>query len=194
MTTRPIALSGSAQYEHALKVVLTLTSLYMAVETIGGLLTHSLALLADAAHMLTDIGGLGLGLMAIRIGRRPATPRHTYGYYRAEILAAVANGVVLLAISGFILWEAWGRFLHPPAVAGTGMLLVAVVGLGVNIVGARLLRRGSGESLNIRGAYLELLSYLISSIGVISGWCWLRWRLISALPTNFERYPDAITS
>jgi cobalt-zinc-cadmium efflux system protein len=141
MTGSAHGLSGSAQYERALKMVLALTATYLAVETVGGLLTHSLALLADAAHMLTDVGGLAFGLMAIRIGRRPATPTHTYGFYRAEILAAIVNGITLLGISGYILFEAWQRFRNPQAIASGGMLLVSVVGLGVNIAGASLLAR-----------------------------------------------------
>ena len=150
-----------------LLIVFCLTTLYLAVEVVGGLATHSLALLADAGHMLTDVAGLGLALLAIRFAERAATPERTYGYYRVEILAAVVNAVVLIGISIGVLFEAYERFRHPPIVASGPMLLVAVVGLAVNIAGIFLLRKGFGESLNMKGAYFEVLSDMLSSVGVI---------------------------
>lgn len=159
--------SGAAKHQQRLKVVLGLTGTYMVVEAVGGVLTGSLALIADAGHMLTDVGGLALALFAIWFARRPATPQRTYGFYRAEILAALANAIVLFFISGYILYEAWQRFQTPPEVESGPMLLVASVGLVVNIVGVWLLRSASGESLNMQGAYFEVVSDLLGSLGVL---------------------------
>uniref|UniRef100_UPI0021C68063 cation diffusion facilitator family transporter n=1 Tax=Microvirga sp. Mcv34 TaxID=2926016 RepID=UPI0021C68063 len=127
----------------------------------------SLALLADAAHMLTDAGGLALALLAIRFAERPATPQKTYGYLRAEILSALANAVVLLLLTVYILYEAYQRFLAPPEILGGPMLAVAAVGLVVNLISMRLLAGGSSESLNVKGAYFEVLSDMLGSLGVI---------------------------
>lgn len=146
---------------------LGLTVTYMAAEVVGGLLTGSLALLADAAHMLTDAGGLAFALLAIKLGERPATSRRTYGLLRAEILSALGNAVVLLLLTVYILYEAYERFANPPEVQGWPMLAVAVVGLAVNLVSMRLLSSGSGDSLNVRGAYFEVLSDMLGSLGVI---------------------------
>src|SRR6185503_18924691 len=121
-----------------LRIVLVLSVAYMLAEAVGGWLTGSLALLADAGHMLSDVAALGLSLFAGWIGRRPATPSHSYGYYRAEILAALANGAALVAISALIVVEAFGRFSHPHAVQGPAMLAIASGGLVVNLVGLRL--------------------------------------------------------
>ncbi len=150
-----------------LAVVLALTTAYLIAEVVGGLLTHSLALLADAGHMLTDVAGLGLALMAIQFAERPATPERTYGFYRVEILAALTNAVVLIGISIYILYEAYQRFRNPPEVQSGAMLAVAAVGLVVNIVGIYLLRSASQESLNMKGAYFEVMSDMLTSIGVI---------------------------
>lgn len=160
--------TAARRNKRQLTIVFGFTSLYLVVEVIGGLLTGSLALLADAAHMLTDVGGLGLALFAIRFAERPATPARTYGYYRVEILSALANAVVLIGISAYILYEAYQRFRDPPAVESLGMLGVASVGLVVNIAGMLLLRRGSTESLNLKGAYFEVVSDMLSSLGVIA--------------------------
>jgi cobalt-zinc-cadmium efflux system protein len=157
----------SARNIRRLAVVLVMTSLYMLAEVAGGLLTGSLALLADAGHMLTDVGGLGLALLAIKFAARPATPEKTYGYYRIEILAALANAVMLVGISIYILYEAYQRFRNPPEVQSQAMLAVAVVGLVVNLVGVWILKTGSRESLNMKGAYFEVLSDLLTSVGVI---------------------------
>ncbi|MBI3795932.1 MAG: cation transporter [Deltaproteobacteria bacterium] len=150
-----------------LAVVFVLTAAYLVVEVAGGFLTHSLALLADAGHMLTDVVGLGLALLAITFAERPATPQHTYGYYRVEILAALTNAVVLIGISFYILYEAYARFRHPPEVASQWMLLVAAFGLVVNIAGICILCGGATASLNLKGAYFEVLSDMLTSIGVI---------------------------
>lgn len=150
-----------------LVIVFWLTAVYLIVELIGGLLSGSLALLSDAGHMLTDVSGIGLALMAIRFGERPATPSQTYGYYRAEILAALFNAVVLIGVSLYILYEAYQRFQAPPAVHSTMLLWVAGVGLVVNLIGIRIMHSGSKESLNMKGAYFEVLSDLLTSIGVI---------------------------
>lgn len=150
-----------------LAIVLGLTTAYLIAEVVGGLLTHSLALLADAGHMLADVAGLGLALLAIQFAERPATPERTYGFYRVEILAALINAVVLIGISGYILYEAYQRFRNPHEVHSGAMLAVAAAGLVVNIVGIYLLRAASEESLNMKGAYFEVLSDMVTSIGVI---------------------------
>lgn len=159
--------SEAGRSKKRLVVVLFLTAGYLVAEVIGGFLTGSLALLADAGHMLTDVAGIGLALLAIQFGERPATPERTYGYYRLEILAAVANSVILLGVSLYILWEACGRLRHPLIVSSKAMLIVALVGLGVNVVSMLMLRRVASKSLNMTGAYYEVLSDLITSIGVI---------------------------
>jgi cobalt-zinc-cadmium efflux system protein len=148
--------------------VLGLSVVYLIAEVIGGLWTGSLALLADAGHMLTDVAGLVLALIAMTYAERPASPRRTFGYHRVEILAAALNAVVLLGISFSILYEAYERFRDPPEVASGWMLAVALVGLVVNVVGIVLLHAGSGASLNVKGAYLEVVSDTLASIGVIA--------------------------
>jgi cobalt-zinc-cadmium efflux system protein len=160
--------SAAGKNKKRLAIVLALTSAYLVAEVIGGLLTHSLALLADAGHMLTDVAGLILALLAIRFAERPATTERTYGYYRIEILAALLNAVVLIGISLYILYEAYERFRNPPEVQSGGMLAVALVGLVVNIAGIYLLKSASEESLNMKGAYFEVLSDMLTSIGVIA--------------------------
>lgn len=164
----PIALSAGRRNQKRLWIAFTLTSGYMFVEAVGGVLTGSLALLADAGHMLTDAGALGLALFAIRYAERAATPRKTYGYLRAEILAALANAVALLLMSFYILYEAWLRFRQPPEVLAGPMLIVALIGLILNFVSMRMLASAAGESLNAKGAYLEVLSDTLGSVGVIA--------------------------
>ena len=159
--------SGAGRNMGRLAWALALTLAYMIAEVVGGLLTGSLALLADAAHMLTDAGGLALALMAIRFASRPATPQKTFGYLRMEILAALTNATVLLLLSFYILYEAYKRFLDPPEVIGAPMLAVATVGLLVNLISMRLLSGGSSESLNVKGAYFEVLADMLGSLGVI---------------------------
>nr|WP_262904764.1 cation diffusion facilitator family transporter [Hymenobacter lucidus] len=162
-------MSGSAasRNKRALTIVFFTTLAYLIAEVIGGWCTGSLALLADAGHMLTDVAGVGLALLAIRFGEKPATPERTYGYYRFEILAALTNAVVLILISLYILYEAYFRFLNPPKVESTTMMWVAGVGMLVNLYGVYLLRKSSGESLNMKGAYFEVLSDLLTSVGVL---------------------------
>lgn len=161
------ARTATGCHRRALLWTLGLTGGFFLIEVAGALWTGSLALLADAGHMLTDVGGLGLALFATWFAARPPTPEKTYGYYRVEILAALVNAVALLAISAFILYEAYRRVLSPPAVLGGPMLVVAVAGLGVNLAGMWFLRAGAGESLNLKGAYLEVLSDALGSLGVI---------------------------
>ena len=148
--------------------VLWITTGFMVAEVVGGILSNSLALLADAGHMFTDVGALSLSLVAMRLAQRPPSPTKTYGYVRLEILAALINGASLLFISGFILKEAWARFHAPPQVDGPLMLVVAVGGLGVTVAGALILRSHAGESLNVRGAYLHVLGDLLGSIGAVA--------------------------
>ena len=159
--------SGTARNRRLLWITFGMTFTYFCVEVVGGILTNSLALLADAAHMLTDVGGLGLALFAAWMSTKPSTPAKTYGYYRVEILAALTNAVVLFLISFYILYEAYGRFRQPPEVSSLPMLGVAAVGLVVNLIGIWLLRRAANDSLNMQGAFLEVVSDLLSSVGVL---------------------------
>jgi len=152
-----------------LRRVLLITGLFMLVEVVGGLFTGSLALLADAGHMLTDVAALGLSVFAMWMAARPSTPEKSYGYHRAEILAAVTNAVVLLLLAIWILYEAYRRVFEPPHVLGVPMLLIGCVGLAVNVASMKLLADESASSLNVRSAYLEVLSDAISSVGVILG-------------------------
>jgi cobalt-zinc-cadmium efflux system protein len=160
-------ISATGQNRRALQITFALTFGYFIVEVVGGILTNSLALLADAAHMLTDVGGLALALFAIRMAQKPATPAKTYGYYRVEILAALVNAAVLFVVSFYILYEAYRRFEEPSEVASLPMILIAVVGLGVNLAGLWVLRHGAKESLNVHGAFLEVVSDALGSVGVI---------------------------
>ena len=149
-------------------VAFGLVLVFMVVEVLAAWWTGSLALLADAGHMATDALGLGMALAAIVAARRSrATGHRTYGLYRAEILAALANSVLLFAVAGYVVFEAAGRLGDPPDVLTGRMLAVAAVGLVVNVVAWRVLRRSAGESLNVEGAYLEVIADLIGSIGVI---------------------------
>jgi cobalt-zinc-cadmium efflux system protein len=158
--------------------VLALVVGYLLVEVIGSLLTNSLALLADAGHMLTDAVGVALALLAITFARRPATADKSYGYYRLEILAAAINAVLLFGVAVYILYEAYQRFSAPPDVQSLPMLGIAAVGLFVNFISVRLLSAGAETSLNLRGAYLEVLGDFLGSIAVLvaavvillSGW------------------------
>jgi cobalt-zinc-cadmium efflux system protein len=146
---------------------LGLTGGFMVIEVVGGLWSGSLALQADAGHMLTDVSGLSMSLLAVWFAQKPPTSMNTYGYLRTEILAALANGVVLFLVAGYILYEAFQRIWSPPEIRGLPMLIIAVLGLAVNIIGLGLLHHGAEESLNIRGAYMEVLSDALGSIGVI---------------------------
>jgi cobalt-zinc-cadmium efflux system protein len=150
-----------------LAIAAALTALFVVAEVVGGLLSNSVALLADAGHMLTDVGALALSLFVAWFSRQPATPKRTYGYLRWEILAAFINGAVLLVLSVGILWESVTRFGVPEPVQGSLMLWVAVGGLLVNAICAWLLHGSAESSLNLRGAYLHVLSDLAGSVAVI---------------------------
>lgn len=155
---------------------------YMIIEVIGGYLTNSLALLADAGHMLSDALSLAIALIAFKLGEKVASESKTFGYKRFEILAAVLNGVTLIIIALFIFYEAIERFANPPEVATTGMLIVSGIGLAVNILVAWIMMRGGDveENLNMRGAYLHVISDMLGSVGAIVaallimffGWGW----------------------
>jgi cobalt-zinc-cadmium efflux system protein len=150
-----------------LSLVLVLTALYMVAEGLGGWWTGSLALLADAGHMLADVASLGLALMAVWFGARPATPSKTFGYHRLEILAALTNGVALILISLYIFYEASQRWAAPPEVKSTQMMLVASGGLFVNIACAWVLHGDHKDDLNVRGAWLHVMGDALGSVGAI---------------------------
>ncbi len=176
--------SAAARSRGRLTATLVVTAAFFLIEIAGAIFTGSLALLADAAHMLTDVGGLALALFAIWIAARPPTPEKTYGYYRAEILAALVNALVLLVVAGGILYEAYRRILTPPEVLGGPMLAVAVVGFAANVGCAWLLRGDAASSLNVRGAYLHVLGDALASVGVILAAAivlWTGWTLADPL-------------
>ncbi len=169
--------SGTGAHQKRLVWALALTATFLLVEVAGAILTNSLALLSDAAHMATDVAALAVSLAA----RRPADPRRSYGYARLEAFGAMVNGAMLIIVAGYVLWEAAGRLKNPAPVAVDGMLAVAVVGLGVNLVSMRLLHAGSRSNLNLRGAYLEVWSDALGSAAAIigallirfTGWTWI---------------------
>lgn len=169
--------SGHAGHNHAagvtnerkLAIAIGLTGTFLVAEIIGGILTQSLALLSDAAHMFTDVMALVIALVAIRIGKRAADNRRTYGYRRFEILAAAFNAIVLFLVALYILYEAYERFQNPPEIQTTGMFVVAAIGLIVNVISMRILVSGSESSLNLKGAYLEVFADMLGSVGVIVG-------------------------
>lgn len=165
----------------ALMISFIIITVYMIIEAIGGFITNSLALLSDAGHMLSDSVSLGVGLLAFTLGEKVANYSKTYGYKRFEILAAVFNGVTLILISIYIFYEAYHRFVEPPEVASTGMLIIASIGLLVNILVAWILMRGdTEENLNLRAAFLHVLGDLLGSVGAVTaallimffGWGW----------------------
>jgi cobalt-zinc-cadmium efflux system protein len=176
---------GSAHHSHShgraassrrrLSIVLVLTAVYMLAEAVGGWMTGSLALLADAGHMLTDVAALALALIAVWFGSRPATSSKTFGYYRLEILAALINGVALILISLLIFYEAYQRWAEPPMVRSGLMMLVATGGLIINLVCARLLHGDHKDDLNMRGARLHIIGDALGSVGAIlaGGLMWL---------------------
>jgi len=151
-----------------LRIALVLTAALLVVEVVGGILSNSIALLADAGHMLTDVAALGLALFVAWFSRQPSSPQKTFGYLRWEILAAFVNGATLLLISAWILWQAIIRLRAPEPVSGGLMLAVAVSGLVVNIIAARVLVRSSSHNLNARGAYLHVLGDLLASVGTVA--------------------------
>lgn len=159
-----------------LRWVLVLLVAYMIAEVVGGLVSGSLALLADAGHMLSDAASIGLALFAAWIARRPPSATRTYGYYRTEILAALANGVLLVLVTLYVFFEAYRRLREPPEVAGGLMLGVAVGGLAVNVAGLLLLRTDRERSLNVRGAWLHLVADAAGSVGAIAAGALIWWR------------------
>ncbi|HEU0012298.1 MAG TPA: cation diffusion facilitator family transporter [Longimicrobium sp.] len=160
---------GAARNRRRLAVTLALAAVYLVAEVVGGLLANSLALLADAGHMLSDVGALALSLFAMWVAQRPATPRRTFGWHRTEILAALVNGATLIAISLFIFVEAAQRFRRPEPVAGSTVMWIALGGLAVNVAGLFILHGGKDDSLNVRGAWLHLLTDALGSVGAIAG-------------------------
>jgi len=150
-----------------LLLTLILAAAYMVAEIVGGLLSNSLALLADAGHMFSDVASLALSVFAIWIAARPAGSQRTFGYYRAEILAALVNGATLVAVSFFIIYEAWHRFSDPPEVQGGLMMWIAVGGLIVNLFGLAVLHGGKDHNLNVRGAWLHVMSDTLGSVAAI---------------------------
>jgi cobalt-zinc-cadmium efflux system protein len=150
-----------------LAIVLLLTAFYMVAEVVGGIASHSLALIADAGHMLSDVAALGLSLFAAWIARRPPTPARSYGYYRTEILAALANAATLIAISIWVCIEAWRRLHAPPEVAGRMVMMVAAGGFLVNVAGMWVLNGGRQDNLNVRGAWLHVATDALGNIGTV---------------------------
>ncbi|MES2785742.1 MAG: cation diffusion facilitator family transporter [Pseudomonadota bacterium] len=171
----------STRNEKALWIALGLTTAFMLAEVAAGVITGSLALISDAAHMFTDTAALGIALAAIRVAKRPADASRTYGYFRFEILAAAFNALLLFGVAIYILVEAYGRFRSPPEIQTGAMIWVAAFGLAVNLISMRLLSAGKDASLNMKGAYLEVWSDMLGSIGVIlgaiairfTGWSWI---------------------
>lgn len=163
-----------------LAIALVLTATYMVAEILGGLFANSLALLADAGHMFSDAAALGLSLVAVMLAQRPATSHRTYGFHRAEILAALTNGAALLTLAVLIAREAWGRLAEPPEVQGGLMLAVACGGLAINLTNLMILGGGRKQNLNVRGAWLHVMADTLGSVGAISagaviyffGWRW----------------------
>lgn len=159
--------TAAAAYQGRLRIALTITLGVMVLEIVGGVLADSLALIADAAHMATDAVGLALALLAIHFANRPAGLNRTFGFARAEILAALANCLLLLGVGGFLLFEAVERFIEPAQTRGGLTVVFALVGLAANMVSLTLLMRGQKESLNVRGAYLEVLADALGSVTVL---------------------------
>ena|SRR5680860_112866 len=162
-----VAISAGGKYKRRLAGAFGLTLAFFVVELVTGLLSNSLALLSDAGHMLTDVVGLGMALAAVAASQRASKSQHSFGAYRLEILAALANAVLLFGVAIYVLYEAAQRVMDPPDVVGLPVLVVAVLGLLVNLVAFQLLRHGAEESLNVRGAYLEVLADALGSVGVI---------------------------
>ena len=171
----------STHNERSLALALILIGSFLMVEAIAGILLNSLALLAEAAHLFTDAAALAIALAAIRIARRPADIKRTFGYHRFEILAAAFNTLLLFALAIYILFEAWDRSHHQEIVHSSGMMIVAVIGMCINLFSVKLLSAGKEHSLNMKSAYLEVWSDLLGSIGVIcggmviafTGWVWV---------------------
>jgi len=167
--------------ERSLVFALLLTASFLITEVVGGIITGSLALISDAAHMLTDVAALSIALLAIRIAKRPIDVLRTFGYYRFEILAAAFNAILLFFVAIYIIYEAYQRLQHPPEIYSMGMLVIASIGLVVNLLSMKLLSSGLNQSLNMKSAYLEVWSDMLGSVGVIvaaliirfTGWTWV---------------------
>jgi cobalt-zinc-cadmium efflux system protein len=158
---------SSGNDRRILLVVFALTFVYLIVEIVVGLLANSLALIADAVHMFTDAGALALAAFASWMVEKPSTPEKTYGYYRVEILAALANALILTAGAAFIIYEAYRRFQQPGQVIGLPMMVTALAGLAINLIGLWLFRSRSSENLNMRAAFYEVIKDALGSVGVI---------------------------
>jgi cobalt-zinc-cadmium efflux system protein len=169
------------QNEGRLWIILTFTFAFLIAEVLGGLWSHSLALLSDAAHVSTDAAAIAIAIVAIRVGRRPADDQRTYGYYRFEILGVILNALLLFAVATYILYEAYLRLSNPPVLHSVGMFLVACLGLVVNLICMKIISSGEANSLNMKAAYLEVLADMVGSAGVIIGaviiyftkWAWV---------------------
>lgn len=167
--------------ERSLKIALALTTAFLIVELVGGVVTKSLALISDAAHMFTDMAALAIALAAIRIAKRRADTKRTFGYHRFEILAAAFNAMLLFGVAVYILYEAYLRLKAPPEIQSSAMLVIAVVGLLVNLASMKVLASGQESSMNVKGAYLEVWADMVGSVGVIigalvikfTGWSWV---------------------
>jgi cobalt-zinc-cadmium efflux system protein len=163
----PTTGTAASAYRGRLRVALSITLGVMVIEVVGGVLADSLALIADSAHMATDALGLGMALLAIHFANRPATGNRTFGFARAEILAALANCLLLLGVGGYVLYEAVQRFVTPAATEGGLTIVFGAIGLIANMVSLTLLVRGQEESLNVRGAFLEVVADALGSLAVI---------------------------
>lgn len=162
-------------YEKPLWIALILTASFMVAEVVGGILTNSLALISDAAHMFTDSAALAISLLAIQIGKKAADKKRTFGYHRFEILAAAFNAILLFGVAIYILVEAFLRISNPPDIQSNLMLMIASLGLLVNLIAMKLLSQSKDDSLNVKGAYLEVWSDMLGSVGVIVGALLIRW-------------------
>lgn len=162
-------------YEKPLWIALILTASFMVAEVVGGILTNSLALISDAAHMFTDSAALAISLLAIQIGKKAADKKRTFGYHRFEILAAAFNAILLFGVAIYILVEAFLRISNPPDIQSNLMLIIASLGLLVNLIAMKLLSQSKDDSLNVKGAYLEVWSDMLGSVGVIVGALLIRW-------------------
>jgi cobalt-zinc-cadmium efflux system protein len=158
---------GAGASTKRLALALGLTSAFLIAELVGAFVFDSLALLSDAAHMFTDSAALAIALAAVKIGQRPPDDQRTFGYRRFEILAAAFNAILLFAVAGYVLIEGIGRFFEPRPVESVGMLIVATIGLIVNLISMRILAGGKEDSLNVKGAYLEVWADMLGSLGVI---------------------------
>ncbi|MGW3729244.1 cation diffusion facilitator family transporter [Streptomyces sp. NPDC000851] len=163
----PASGTAAAAYRGRLRIALCITLTVMVVEIVGGVLANSLALIADAAHMATDAVGLGMALLAIHFANLPASANRTFGYARAEILAALANCLLLLGVGGYVLYEAIQRFITPAGTEGGLTVVFGLIGLVANMISLTLLVRGQRESLNVRGAFLEVAADALGSVAVL---------------------------